>query len=48
MVHEAKHHLQFDRPVDVAIDMTYVAYYGDRDELEMVMAAPSTKSYDWC
>jgi hypothetical protein len=48
MVHEAKHHLQFGRPVDVAIDMTYVAYYGDRDELEMVMGAPSTKSYDWC
>jgi hypothetical protein len=48
MVHEAKHHLQFDRPVDVAIDMTYVAYYGDRDELEMVMGAPSTKSYEWC
>jgi hypothetical protein len=48
MVQEAKHHLQFDRPVDVAIDMTYVAYYGDRDELEMVMGAPSTKSYEWC
>ena len=28
--------------------MTYVAYYGDRDELEMVMGAPSTKAYDWC
>jgi hypothetical protein len=26
MVHESKHHLQFDRPVDVAIDMSYLAY----------------------
>lgn len=48
MVHEAKHHLEFDRPADVAIDMTYIAYYGDRDELEMVMGAPRTKAYDWC
>ena len=48
MVHEAKHHFEFDRPADVAIDMTYVAYYGDRDELEMVMGAPGTKAYDWC
>jgi len=28
--------------------MTYIAYYGDRDELEMVMGAPGTKAYDWC
>lgn len=48
MVHEAKHHLEFDRPAEVAIDMTYVAYYGDRDELEMVMGAPATKEYEWC
>lgn len=31
MVHEAKHHLAFARPADVAIDMTYITYYGDRD-----------------
>lgn len=48
MVHEAKHHLEFDRPADVAIDMTYIAYYGERDELEMVMGAPPSKAYDWC
>ena len=48
MVHEAKHHLEFDRPAEVAIDMTYIAYYGDRDELEMVMGAPRTKAYEWC
>jgi hypothetical protein len=48
MIYEAKHHFEFARPADVAIDMTYVAYYGDRDEIEMIMGAPGTKSYDWC
>jgi hypothetical protein len=48
MVGKAKQHLQFDRPAEVAIDMTYVAYYGERDELEMVMSAPRTNAYDWC
>jgi len=48
MVREAKKHLQFKRPAEVAIDMTYIAYYGDRDEMEMVMGAPSTKEYEWC
>lgn len=48
MVSKAKQHLQFDRPSEVAIDMTYVAYDGERDELEMVMGAPRTKAYDWC
>jgi hypothetical protein len=48
MVYEAKHHFEFARPAEVAIDMTYIAYYGDRDELEMVMGAPGTKAYDWC
>jgi len=48
MVREAKHHLQFDRPAEVAIDMTYVAYYGERDELEMVQGTPDSKAYDWC
>jgi hypothetical protein len=48
MVGKAKQHLQFDRPAEAAIDMTYVAYYGERDELEMVMGAPRTKEYDWC
>ena len=48
MVHEAKHHFEFDRPADVAIDMTYIAYYGDRDEVEMIMGTPDSKAYDWC
>lgn len=33
---------------EVAIDITYVAYYGDRDELDWVQGAPSDKSYNWC
>lgn len=48
MAREAKRHLEFNRPAEVAVDMTYVAYYGDRDELEMVSGAPPTKSYQWC
>jgi len=48
MVDQAKRHLEFDRPAEVAIDMTYIAYYGDRDEVEMVMGAPNTKEYEWC
>jgi hypothetical protein len=48
MVNQAKRNLQFNRPADVAIDMTYVAYYGDREELEMIQGAPPTKSYEWC
>jgi hypothetical protein len=48
MADQASQHLSFARPVAVAIDMTYVAYFGERDELEMVMGAPKSKSYDWC
>lgn len=32
----------------VALDMTYVAYYGDRDEMEWVQGTPDDKGYDWC
>ena len=32
----------------VALDMTYVAYYGDRDEMKWVQGAPEDKEYDWC
>jgi len=28
--------------------MTYVAYYGDRDEMEWVQGAPEGKEYSWC
>jgi len=48
MVDQAKRHLEFERPAEVAIDMTYVAYYGERDELEMIMGAPATKESEWC
>jgi IS4 transposase len=53
----ARRHLEFTRPVEIAIDMTYVAYYGQRDESlnigedndrVVVMGAPPTKGYDWC
>jgi len=34
--------------ISTSIDVTYVAYYGDRDELIRVQGAPEDKSYDWC
>jgi len=32
----------------VALDITYVAYYGERDELVWVQGAPGDKGYSWC
>jgi hypothetical protein len=37
----AKPHVEFERPVMIAIDMTYVAYYGKREELVRVLQALS-------
>ena len=48
MVDVAKRYYSIDRHVDVAIDITYIAYYGDRDEFQMSTGAPSNKSYSWC
>ena len=48
MMDAAKKYYSLDRHVDVAIDITYVAYYGDRDEFQMATGAPSSKSYSWC
>lgn len=48
MMDAAKRYHSFDRHVDVAIDITYVAYYGDRDEFKLVKGAPDNKSYEWC
>lgn len=44
----AKPHIEFERSAMIAIDMTYVAYYGQREELVWVQGAPEDKSYDWC
>jgi hypothetical protein len=44
----AKPKLEFETPVMLSIDITYVAYYGDRDELVRVQGAPEDKSYEWC
>lgn len=48
MIDAAKKYYSLDRYVDVVIDITYVAYYGDRDEFQMATGAPSSKSYSWC
>jgi len=44
----AKPHEEFDRPVTLAIDITYVAYYGDREGMIHVQGAPDDKEYEWC
>ena len=43
-----KPYAEFPDPVFMAIDMTYVAYYGERDEMEWVTGTPDHKQYDWC
>jgi Transposase DDE domain. len=48
MVWAAEQYYSIDRHVDVAIDITYVAYYGNRDEFQMSTGAPPSKSYSWC
>ena len=44
----AKPRLEFETPVMLSIDITYVAFYGEREELIRVQGAPEDKSYDWC
>lgn len=39
---------EFSVPVTLAIDVTYVGYYADHEELEWVVGAPDSKEYDWC
>ena len=48
MMWAAEQYYSIDRHVDVAIDITYIAYYGDRDEFQMSTGAPPSKSYSWC
>jgi len=43
-----KPYTDFPNPVFMAIDMTYVAYYGERDGLKWVTGTPDHKQYDWC
>jgi hypothetical protein len=44
----AKPRLEFETPVMLSVDITYVAFYGEREELVRVQGAPEDKSYDWC
>lgn len=43
-----KPYADFPSPVHAAIDITYVAYYGEREGLKWVSGAPSKKEYSWC
>ena len=47
-VERIKPYAEFPEPVFMAIDITYVAYYGERDELDWVSGTPDHKDYDWC
>lgn len=46
--HEHDNGSRFGTRAEVAFDVTYVAYYGDRDEMNWVQGAPEDKSYNWC
>jgi hypothetical protein len=48
MVWAAEQYSLRDRHADVAIDITYVAYYSSHDEFQMSTGAPPSKSYSWC
>ncbi len=43
-----KPHAEFPEPVFLAIDITYVAYHGKRDELKWVSGAPDHKECERC
>lgn len=43
-----KPYAEFPNPVWMAIDITYVAYYGDREGLAWVSGTPDHKEYEWC
>lgn len=46
----AKPYMEFRRPVTLAIDITYVAYYPEERPEEMIrlQGAPDDKDYRWC
>jgi hypothetical protein len=48
VMNAARLHREFDRQVDVAIDMTYVGYWADRDEVAMAMGAPPSEDFVSC
>jgi len=39
---------RFGTRAKIALDMTYVAYHGERDEMVWVQGAPDEKEYRWC
>lgn len=43
-----KPYAEFQDPVFLAIDITYVAYYGDREGMKWVSGTPDHIDYDWC
>lgn len=45
---ESNNGSRFGTRSTIALDITYVAYYGDRDEMEWVQGTPKGKGYEWC
>ena len=45
--HENNNGSRFGVRAKIALDITYVAYYGDRDKMDWVQSAPEDKGYDW-
>lgn len=43
-----KPYAEFPEPVYLAIDITYVAYYGETDGFEWVSGTPEHKDFRWC
>jgi hypothetical protein len=49
LVNTAKKHLEFERPADVAIDITDIPYYGkEKDDLVHDVSDYSDKEYNYC
>lgn len=45
---EADNGSRFGTRAKIALDITYVAYYGDRDGMVWLQGAPDDKEYRWC
>jgi hypothetical protein len=48
MVWAAEQYSSRDRHADVAIDITYIAHYGNLDGFQMSTGTPPSESYSWC
>ena len=45
---ETKDGFRFGTRAQVALDITYVAYYGEREGMKFLQGTPDGKEYEWC